>query len=292
MEAILKVRGLKKHYPRFDLHQIDLDLPGGCIMGFVGENGAGKTTTLKCILNVAGRDGGSVELIGETEPGRQKTLMEEVGVVFSDAGFHPVMTGKDINQIMKGIYKNWQEEDFFGFLKRLKVDPCQEYQNLSRGTRIKLQLAAALSHQPRLLLLDEPTSGLDPVVRDEILEIFQEFILDERKSILFSTHITSDLEKIADYVTFIHQGRILLTEAKDDLLYRYGIWRGRQSELERLPEEAVLKVCVSGLGRSALVDRKKLESQENVERPTIEEILLYLVKGKTAGQWEQGGKTE
>lgn len=289
MEHILEVRGLCKHYPKFDLQNVDLKLPKGCIMGFVGENGAGKTTTLKCILNVVRRDGGTVELMGESDPGRQKSLMEDVGVVFSASAFQPVMTGKNVNAVMKGIYRNWREAEFFDYLKRFGIDPGKEYQNLSRGTQMKLHLAAALAHQPRLLLLDEPTSGLDPIVRDDILEIFQDFILDEEKSILFSTHITTDLEKVADYVTFIHQGRVLMTEAKDELLYRYGIWRGRQSGLEALPWDAVRSVCRSGYSLSALVDRKKLKNQEGTERPSIEEILFHLVKGEPASV-EKGGE--
>ena len=186
----------------------------------------------------------------------------------------------NINTMYRNIYRNWQEDTFFGYLDRFGIDRKKAYKTASRGMQLKLQLAVALSHRARLLLLDEPTSGLDPVVRDEMLEIFQDFIMDEEHSILFSTHITSDLEKIADYVVMIHEGRVIFSEQKDTLLYQYGIWKGNDSSLAKLPKNAVLAVSRSGFGVSALVNRKKLGRNFEAERPSIDEIMLHLIKGE------------
>lgn len=276
-QNILEVRGLCKRYEKFALEQVDLVLPKGCIMGFVGENGAGKTTTLKCILDIARKDSGTVRIFGKEARSADR---EDIGVVFAEMAYQQDMTGKNINSMYRKIYRNWQEETFFRYLDRLGIDRNKSYKNVSRGMQVKLQLAVALSHRARLLLLDEPTSGLDPVVRDEILEIFQDFIMDEQHSILFSTHITSDLEKIADYVVMLHNGRVILDEQKDKLIYQYGIWRGRSGELEELPRDAVLAVCHSGFGVSALVDRERLGRNAEADRPSIDEIMLHLIKGE------------
>ena len=276
-QNILEVRGLCKRYEKFVLDQVNLTLPRGCIMGFVGENGAGKTTTLKCILDIAKRDGGTVRIFGQEA---DRADREDIGAVFAEMAYQQDITGKNINSMYKRIYRNWQEDTFFHYLKRLGIDRDKAYKNVSRGMQVKLQLAVALSHRAKLLLLDEPTSGLDPVVRDEILEIFQDFIMDEEHSILFSTHITSDLEKIADYVVMLHNGRIVLAEQKDKLIYQYGIWRGKSGELEQLPREAVLAVSRSGFGVSALVDRERLGRKAEADRPTIDEIMLHLIKGE------------
>ena len=276
-QNILEVHGLCKKYKKFAPEQVDLVLPKGCIMGFVGENGAGKTTTLKCILDIAHRDSGSVDIFGQDS---RKADMEDIGVVFVEMNYQQDITGNNINTMYRNIYRNWQEDTFFGYLDLFGIDRKKAYKTASRGMQLKLQLAVALSHRARLLLLDEPTSGLDPVVRDEMLEIFQDFIMDEEHSILFSTHITSDLEKIADYVVMIHEGRVIFSEQKDTLLYQYGIWKGNDSSLAKLPKNAVLAVSRSGFGVSALVNRKKLGRNFEAERPSIDEIMLHLIKGE------------
>ena len=207
MNTILKVEHLSKKYEHFCLRDISFSLPSGCIMGLIGENGAGKTTTLKLILNLIRRDGGSVEIFGKDGIQEEKSVKEQIGVVLDEGGFHEMLTPRDIGNIMKGVYlKSWDGALYQRYLERFSLPGRKQIKEFSRGMKVKLSIAAALSHHPRFLLLDEATSGLDPVMRDEILDIFQEFITEENHAVLLSSHITSDLEKIADYITLSTKG--------------------------------------------------------------------------------------
>ena len=227
MENILEVKNLNKRYKEFELKNINLSLPHGMIMGLIGENGAGKTTTIKSILNLIRIDSGEIKIFGLDLGKDEKEIKENVGVVLDDSFLSEYLTGKDINKIMKKIYKNWDEELFFKYLKEFNLPIDKISKEFSSGMKMKLKIAVALSHKPKLLILDEPTSGLDPVARNEILDIFQDFIENGENSILVSSHITSDLEHVADYITFINNGEIVMCKDKDELLEKYGIvkWR-------------------------------------------------------------------
>ena len=210
MENILEVKNLNKRYKEFELKNINLSLPHGMIMGLIGENGAGKTTTIKSILNLIRIDSGEIKIFGLDLGKDEKEIKENVGVVLDDSFLSEYLTGKDINKIMKKIYKNWDEELFFKYLKEFNLPIDKISKEFSSGMKMKLKIAVALSHKPKLLILDEPTSGLDPVARNEILDIFQDFIENGENSILVSSHITSDLEHVADYITFINNGEIVM----------------------------------------------------------------------------------
>ena len=221
--AILEVDSLSKHYADFDLKDVSLSLPKGAIMGLVGTNGAGKSTTIKLILNLIRRDGGSVRIFGKDNIGEEAAVKERIGVVFDECFFHDNLKPSQVSKVMGHIYKDWDEAYFFRLTDRFALPRGKVVKEFSRGMKMKLSIAAALSHHPDLLLLDEPTSGLDPIVRNEILDLFMDFIQDENKSVLLSSHITSDLEKVADYIAYIHGGRILLSDEKDALVERYGV---------------------------------------------------------------------
>lgn len=214
MDNAMVIENLSKAYPGFALSEVSMTLPRGSIMGFIGENGAGKTTTIKLILNMLHRDSGSVRILGKDNIKEEKAVKERLGVVLGDLNLPETMNGLKINSMMSGIYPGWEEDVFFSNLERFGLPKNRKIKAYSRGMKMKLSIAIALSHGAELLLLDEPTSGLDPIIRDEILDIFLDFIQDENHSIFVSTHIVEDLEKIADYITFIHKGRIILSEER------------------------------------------------------------------------------
>ena len=212
MENILEIKNLSKKYDGFELKNVNIELPKGMIMGFIGENGAGKTTTIKAILNIINRDAGEIKIFGSDNKENERKIKEDIGVVLDDSFLSEYLNPSDINKIMKNIYKNWDEKLYFKYIEDFKLPKEKISKEYSSGMKMKLKIAVALAHHPKLLILDEPTSGLDPVARNEILDIFQEFIQDENKGIFVSTHITSDLEHIADYITFINNGEIIFTK--------------------------------------------------------------------------------
>lgn len=248
-------------------------------MGFVGENGAGKTTTIKCLLNLLQKDRGEVKLLGLDYVEHDTAIKEQIGVVFDDLYVPETLNATQINHILEKIFANWDEAYYVELLKRFKIPIKKPIKQLSRGMRMKLSIAMALAHHPKLLILDEPTSGLDPIVRDEILDLFMEFMQDEDNSILFSTHITSDLEKIADYITFIHEGEIVFSKNKDELLYDYGIWKGTVEQSKELPEHAKVRMRKNAFGIEILVNRKEVNNAFHLDKPSIEDIMLFFVKG-------------
>lgn len=253
MENAIEVRGLCKTFAKkdFSLQNLDLTVPKGSIVGLIGENGAGKTTTLKCILGILRRDAGEIQLLGG-EPG--PATVSQVGVVFEDAYFPATLTTRQIERILRRMYKqDWDSSRFEGLCRRFQLTEGKMVKDFSRGMRMKLSLATALAHHPRLLILDEATSGLDPVVRGEILDMFLDFIQDEDHSILLSSHITSDLEKVADSVAYIHEGQLLFQKDKDELLESYALIQCSAQDLARLPAEWIVHSREHAFGRETLV---------------------------------------
>lgn len=246
----LEIQGLTKRRGSFTLGPIDLTLPSGCILGLIGENGAGKSTTIKLILEMIRRDSGSIRVLGQ-----EKLQKQDIGVVLDEVGIPACLNTDQVGRVMAGIFKNWDETAYRSYLKRLDIPGKKAFSSFSRGMKMKLGIAVALSHHPRLLLLDEPTSGLDPVARDEVVDILEDFTRDEDHAVLISSHIVSDLEKLCDYIAFLHKGQLLLMEEKDRLLEEYGIFRGSREALNALSREAVLYRKVTDYGCQALVRR-------------------------------------
>lgn len=282
MTYAIEVTNLRKKFPEFQLIDVSFRLPAGTIMGFVGENGAGKTTTIKCILDLLHKDSGEIKIFGQDVTKHGSSIKEQIGVVFDDLYFPDTLNATQISAILEEVFSTWDESYYVNLLKQFKIPFKKPIKALSRGMKMKLSIATALAHHPRLLILDEPTSGLDPIIRDEILDIFMDFMQDENNSILFSTHITSDLEKIADYITFIHEGEIIFSKNKDDLLYDYGIWKGSLEEAEELPEDAKIRMKKNAFGVEILVNRQQASHSFQLEKPSIEEIMLFFVKGVAA----------
>ncbi len=273
----LEITGLCKTYPDFTLDNLNLTLPSGCVMGLVGENGAGKSTTIKLILNMLRRDAGQVSVLGVDNLTYDRRIKEEVGVVLDDVGFPGCLTPKQIGNILRRTYQNWSDDTYMQLLKKLSLPTDKAFDAFSRGMKMKLGIAVALSHAPKLLLLDEATSGLDPVVRDEVVTLFGEFTRDENHAVLISSHIVSDLEKICDYVAFLHKGKLLLCEEKDALLERFGVVRGTEDRLRALPPEAVHGVKGSPYGVEAVVERAKLPLGVSAGPMDLEQIFLFLI---------------
>lgn len=284
MENNLEVKNLCKKYNGFELKDINLELPKGMIMGLIGENGAGKTTTIKAILNMINRDSGKIAIFGLDNIKDGKQIKEDIGVVLDDSFLSEYLNPIDINKIMKNIYKNWDEKLYFKYIEDFKLPKDKMSKEYSSGMKMKLKIAVALSHNPKLLILDEPTSGLDPVARNEILDIFQGFIQDEEKSILVSSHITSDLEHIADYITFINNGEIVLTKTRDELLENYGIVKCSADDFEEIDKNDFVKYKKNRYEYEILVEDKfefkRKYKFEIIDKPTIEDIMLIYIKGE------------
>ena len=279
MNAI-EIKGLEKRYEGFRLGSFDLTLPSGCIMGLVGENGAGKSTTIKLIMNAIGRDAGEISVLGvDNRSAEFRDVKEDIGVVLDEAYFPEVMSARNVGKVMALTYKNWDAAAFEGYLKKFSLAPDKIFKDYSRGMRMKLAIAAALSHGAKLLILDEATSGLDPMARDELLDIFNDFTRDENCSILLSSHIVSDLEKICDYIAFLHGGRLVLCEEKDRLLEEYVLIRLPEERLRELPEESIISHRASGYGTEALVLRGGIPAAIPTEHTSLEDIILFLAKG-------------
>lgn len=279
MNAI-EIRGLEKRYDGFQLGSFDLTLPSGCIMGLVGENGAGKSTTIKLIMNAIGRDAGEISVLGvDNRSAGFRDVKEDIGVVLDEAYFPEVMSARNVGKVMALTYKNWDAAAFEGYLKKFSLAPDKIFKDYSRGMRMKLAIAAALSHGAKLLILDEATSGLDPMARDELLDIFNDFTRDENCSILLSSHIVSDLEKICDYIAFLHKGRLVLCEEKDRLLEEYALIRLTEERLRELPEESIISRRASGYATEALVLRGGIPAAIPTEHTSLEDIILFMAKG-------------
>ena len=284
MENSIEVKELSITYREFSIDKISFTVPKGSIMGFIGQNGAGKTTTLKAILNLIKRQSGEIKILGLDNIKDERKIKEQIGVVFDESYFHDNLTIKDITKMMKNIYKNWDNNTFAKYINKFKLPQDKIVKDFSRGMKMKLSIAVALSHDPKILILDEATSGLDPIVREEILDIFLDFIQDEEHSILISSHITGDLEKVADYITFIDDGKIIFSKNKDELCDDMGIVKCKEREYQTISKGYIIRYRKNSFGYEVLVNnRTKLAANYPdmiIEKPSIEEIMLFYVRGE------------
>ena len=284
MENILEIKNLSKKYKEFELKDVSFNLPKGVIMGFVGENGAGKTTTIKAILNLIKKDSGEIKIFESKLEDNEKEIKENIGVLLDDSFLSEYLSPVDLNKIMKNIYKNWDEKLYFKYLKEFKLPEKSRIKDFSSGMKTKVKIIVALSHHPKLLILDEPTSGLDPVARNEVLDIFQEFMEDEENSILVSSHITSDLERVADYITFINEGKIVFVKDKNELLNSFGIAKCTEKEFETIDKSDFVKVKKNKYEYDVLVENKTdFEKKYNIEvidKANIDDIMYIYIKGE------------
>lgn len=281
---VIELENVTKDYGDFKLDNVTFSVPEGSVCGFIGQNGAGKTTTINLILDIVKRNSGEIHLFGESIDSGSARLRENIGVVFDEMGFHDFMTGHDINIMMKNIYKNWDEKLFFDYLGRFSLPSKKPCGSFSRGMRMKLQIAVALSHNAKLLIMDEPTSGLDPVVRNEMLDIFREFVVEENHSILLSSHITTDIEKIADEIVFINRGKIVLSGNKDEMLDSHAILKCKKDELETISKSIIVNSDIGPYGAEVLVnDRRvaqKLYPDMVIESAQLEQIMIHYIGRK------------
>lgn len=277
MNAI-EIKDLCKNYPGFSLDHVNLTLPCGCIMGLVGENGAGKSTTIRLILDMIARDSGTITLLGKDNRENIRLLKEDIGVVLDEVGIPACLNPKQVGKIMANTFRNWEQAVYDSLLEKLAVPPEKPFKDFSKGMKMKLGIAIALSHRPKLLILDEATSGLDPVVRDEVLDLFSEFTREESHAVLISSHIVSDLEKICDYIAFLHRGKLLLCEEKDALKEKYGILRCSKDQLPALPPEAVIGRKETAYGVEAIAARDAVPAGLSLSPIDIEELFIFMVK--------------
>lgn len=281
----IEIQGITKKYDGFTLDNISFNVPRGSIMGFVGQNGAGKTTTIRSILNIIPIDSGKISLLGMDHLKNEEEIKERIAVVFDEMPFHDLFTAKDMGRIFKGLYQKWSDQTFQQFMERFQLPMNKKLGKFSKGMKMKMQIACALSHEAELLIMDEATTGLDPVIRSEILDIFLEYLQDEDHSILMSSHITSDLEKIADSVTFIDKGRILLSGYKDEILDSHGILKCTKRDYKDLDPEDFISARLTDFGAEALVsDRAAVARKYSgavIDPASLDEIMVYYVnKGK------------
>ena len=272
------IRGLKKRYDGFALEDIDLTLPQGCILGLIGENGAGKTTTIKAALNIVPKDGGESELLGQRVEGDIASLKEDIGIVLGEPGLAGCLSGEDVCRIMEGIFARWDEATFYRLAAALDLPLKKKYKELSQGNRMKLGIAVALSHGAKLLILDEPTNGLDPVIRDKVMGMLMDFAREEDHAVLISSHIVSDLEKVCDYIAFLHKGKLLLCEEKDRLVEEYGVVHCTKEDFQAVDLSGVIGSTDSAYGMSAIVKRDVVPQGWNVSPVSLEDLFVVMVK--------------
>jgi ABC-2 type transport system ATP-binding protein len=290
MENAIKVKGLTKRYSGFELSDVTFNLPRGTVMGFIGRNGAGKTTTIKLIMGLIHKNSGSIEVLGKEMGPDSVEIREKIGFVYDEQAFYGgIMTLRNVGKMTGRFYKEWSNDEFSRLIKNFDLDPEQKTEALSRGQRTKLSIAIALSHNAELLIMDEPSSGLDPVFRNEFIDILYRIIQDEHRSILFSTHITTDLEKIADYITLIDNGRVVFSDAKDDILDRYKIVKGPLNRLDEKGREMCVGIREMRTGFEALsASADKLTAligaDAITQRATLEDIMVYTVKEESNGR--------
>ena len=284
MDNALCIKSLTKEFEGFKLDNITMNVPKGSIMGLIGENGAGKTTIIKCILGVINKDSGNISVMGNDIDDKDNSYKENLGVVFDENSFNELYNAKDVNKIFKGIYKNWNENQFFDYIDNFNIDFKKKIKDYSRGMKTKLALAVAMSHNAKFLILDEAMSGLDPVIRNEILDIFMDFIQNEENSILISSHITGDLEKICDYITFIHEGKIFASRNKDMFIAEYGILKCGSDDINCIDKNDIVSIRKNSFGAEILVDKKyKIKEKYKdfiIDNVTLEDIMMFVIKGE------------
>lgn len=283
MENILEVSNLSKDFKDFSLQDISFNLKKGYIMGFIGPNGAGKTTTIKLIMNLIKRNSGEVRVFGLDNLIYEQEIKQKIGFVYDENYFYEELNALDIKRVIGSAYVDWDNNAYRDYLERFKLPVKKAIKTFSKGMKMKLSLAMALSHHAELLIMDEPTSGLDPVFRSEVLDILQEFMTVENRGILFSTHITSDLEKIADYICFVNEGRIILNCSREELIERYALVKGERRFLNEALSRELIGLHVTDFGFSGLAPkaehiRKEWKDSLIIERPSLEDIMLYLVR--------------
>lgn len=284
MKDVLTVKGLTKNYQDFTLDHVSFEIPQGSIVGLIGENGAGKSTIIKAVLGLIKKDDGEITLFGRQDGALNTKIKEQIGVVFDGSNFSGDLSPRKLNKVFKDIYRSWDEDLYISLLEKMAVPVNQKIKTFSKGMKMKLSLVAAFAHHPKLLILDEATSGLDPVMRDDILDMFLEFVQDEENSILVSSHITSDLEKVADYIIFVHNGSVIFSKPKDELLENYGIIKCGDAAFERIEKEDRIACRKLDYEWQILVeDRNKIQKKYKeamVVPATIDEIMLLYVKGE------------
>lgn len=280
-ENAVEIKGITKRYDGFTLNDVSFNVPKGSIMGFIGQNGAGKSTTIRSLLNIISVDEGEIKLLGMDHIKNEKEIKERIAVVFDELPFHDIFNAKDMSRIFEGIYPKWNRNEYMRYLDRFELPRKKKVGDFSKGMKMKLQIACALSHDAELLVMDEATAGLDPVVRDEILRIFMEYLESGERSILMSSHITSDLEKIADSVTFINKGKILLSSYKDNILERHGVIKCSNEELKNIAPEDIVSTRKNSYGAEVMVhDRQGAQYKYKglmLEPTNLEEIMLFYV---------------
>lgn len=280
---ILEVDNLKKSYMDFTLDNVSFSIPYGTIMGLIGENGAGKTTTINLILDEIKKDSGNIKIFGKDSIKDALEVKENIGVVFDECLFPDLFNIKDIENFLKDIYSSWKHETYAAYIKQFQLPIDKTIKDFSKGMKMKLSIAVALAHNPQLLILDEATSGLDPIMRDEMLDILLEFVQDETHAVLFSSHITSDLEKVADYITFIHKGKVLFTKTKDELIYKYGIIKCGTELFKTIEKKDIIAYRKQDYEWQVLVSDKDTMQRKYkgsvCDRATIDEIMLFFIKG-------------
>lgn len=285
MENIIEIKNLKKKFDdKFELGEIDITIPKGVIVGLIGENGAGKTTLIKLMLNIIKSDNGEIKIFGKDNKRKEKEIKEDIGVVLDNMFFPELLNAKDINNSMKDIYKNWDSKLYFSYLKEFDLPDNKSLKSMSKGMRKKLEIATALAHKPKLLILDEPTSGLDPVIRNEVLDIFQKFMEDEEHGVLLSTHITSDLEHIADEIIFIDKGKKVLQKSRDEIIDNYGILKCDIDYFSNIDKKDIITYKKTKYAYEILVDDKEKTSKKYpscvIDKITLEDLMVLVIKGE------------
>ena len=287
-ENAIEISDLTKKYSGFTLDNISFNVPKGSIMGFIGQNGAGKTTTIRSLLNIIGIDKGEIKLLGLDYLKNEQEIKERISVVFDELPFQDIFTAKDMARIFEGIYPQWDNAVYTQYLDRFRLPKNKKIGEFSKGMKMKLQIACALSHNAELLVMDEATTGLDPVVRDEILHIFMEYLQDGERSILMSSHITSDLEKIADSVTFIDKGKLLISGYKDDILESHGILKCDKSELGNIDPKDIVSIRMNNYGAEVMLSDRQSASYRYsgaiIDPASLDDIMLYYVH-KDEREW-------
>jgi len=284
MKNAIEIKELVKKYPEFCLNIDELKIPSGEVIGLIGENGAGKTTLIKLLLKIINKNSGKIKIFNKDLEEKELEIKEDIGVVLDNTFFPENLTPKDINTIMKDIYKNWDSKLFNKYLKDFKIKESQVLKTMSKGMRKKVEIATALSHHPKLLILDEATSGLDPIVRNEILDLFLDFISDDEHTILLSTHITSDLEHIADYIIFIDKGKIVLKKSRDEIIDNYGILKCDKDDFKKIDKLDIVSYKKNKYNYEVLIDnRNKLSKKYKefvIDKITLEDLMLLIIKGE------------
>lgn len=275
----IEIKDLVKQFDSFKLGPVNLTVPKGTIVGYIGQNGAGKSTTIKLLLGLLNKDSGEIKILDDEKP-NSVVLKDKLGVVFDDLLVPEEMTLVDVEKFCSRVYSKWDKEAFYEFKEKFNLSEKQIIKNYSRGMKMKLSMAVALSHNAELLILDEATSGLDPIVREEILDLLLDFMQDENHTILISSHILSDLEKVADYIAFIHNGKVLFVETKDELKENYGICTLSNEEVKNIDEEAIIGRRMHSFGQELLVKRNLIPNGITLQKPSIEDIMIYFVKGE------------